>query len=201
MIKRFFDIIFSVIGLMILMPFLFVIVFYLKMESGSPILFVQKRVGKNNLNFNLFKFRTMKVGADKEGLLTLGNKDKRITNSGYFLRKYKLDELPQLLNVFIGDMSIVGPRPEVRKYVNHYTKDQLRVLEVKPGVTDVASIEYRNEVELLKDKNIPEEYYINNIMPKKIKLSLEYISKRNFFSDLLIIIKTFFAILRPDTNK
>ena len=172
MIKRFFDIVLSFIGLIILLPLFLFIAIWVKWDSKGPVLFKQLRVGKHNKDFRIFKFRTMKVSSDKEGLLTLGDKDKRITGSGYFMRKYKLDELPQLFNVFIGDMSFVGPRPEVRKYVDFYTKEQLKIFEVRPGITDVASIAYRNEAELLKDQVDPEGYYINTIMQKKLQLNL-----------------------------
>ena len=137
----------------------------------------------------------MKTDSDRSGLLTVGNRDPRITSAGYYLRKYKLDEIPQLLNVLTGDMSFVGPRPEVRKYVDMYSVEQKNILKVRPGITDLASIKYRNENELLADADDPEKYYINEIMPDKIKINLEYISDRSLFKDIKIILKTLKALL------
>jgi len=151
---------------------------------------MQSRVGRYNRDFSLIKFRTMQKGSDKKGLLTIGSEDSRITRTGRFLRKYKLDELPQLVNVLLGDMSLVGPRPEVRKYVDMYSDEQKKVLNVNPGITDYASLKYFNENELLAKSSEPEKTYINEIMPHKLKLNLEYIQQRNFFSDLKIILKT-----------
>ncbi|MEP7146057.1 MAG: sugar transferase [bacterium] len=195
MIKRAFDIFFSFAGLIILSPVLFIIAVLIKSDSKGPVIFKQLRVGKDNRDFMLLKFRTMKINSDKEGLLTVGGRDSRITGAGYFLRKYKLDELPQLLNVLIGNMSFVGPRPEVRKYVDLYDEKQKRVLEVRPGITDIASIKYRNESELLKEAKDPEEFYINKIIPDKIRLNLEYINDNSVFKDFEVIIKTFKAII------
>ena len=155
MIKRLFDIIFSLIGLILLLPLLLIIAILLKLESKGPVFYKQVRVGFNSTNFKIFKFRTMFVGSDKKGLLTLGDRDPRVTNIGFFLRKYKLDELPQLINVFIGNMSFVGPRPEVRKYVDLYSESDLEILSVKPGITDYASIVFRDEAQLLKDTDNP----------------------------------------------
>jgi len=165
------------------------------MDSKGPVLFNQVRVGLNNKDFKIFKFRTMRLGSDKLGLLTVGDKDPRITRIGYFLRKYKLDEFPQLFNVLIGNMSFVGPRPEVRKYVNLYSKEDLEILNVKPGITDYASIKYRNEVELIKQIDNPEKIYIEEIMPEKIKINKLYINNNNLFIDIKIILKTFATIL------
>jgi len=195
MIKRAFDIFFSVSGLIILSPVLIIISAVIKSDSKGPVIFRQSRVGKDNRDFMLFKFRTMRMDSDKQGLLTVGGKDPRITNAGYFLRKYKLDELPQLLNVLAGDMSFVGPRPEVRKYVELYSAIQKKVLEVKPGSTDIASIRYRNESDLLKEANDPEEFYIKQIIPDKIKLNLEYINDNSLFKDIKVILNTFKAII------
>jgi lipopolysaccharide/colanic/teichoic acid biosynthesis glycosyltransferase len=153
-------------------------------------------VGKNGKDFYLFKFRSMRTDADKKGLLTVGGRDPRITRMGYYLRKYKLDELPQLLNVLIGDMSLVGPRPEVRKYVNLYTTEQQQVLQVQPGITDYASIEYSNENELLGKAADPEKVYIEEIMPAKLKLNLKYIAEKGLITDLKIIFRTFAKILK-----
>tara|TARA_R110000764_G_scaffold235861_1_gene330607 strand:+ start:112 stop:609 length:498 start_codon:yes stop_codon:yes gene_type:complete len=164
-------------------------------DSSEPIFYKQIRVGKNNKDFKLLKFRTMASGSDKKGLITVGNNDSRITKPGAFLRKYKLDELPQLINVLIGDMSLVGPRPEVRKYVSLYTEKQLNVLSVKPGITDIASIKFSNENELLKGQDEPEKFYIETIMPEKLELNLEYINKMSFFYDLRLILMTIQKIL------
>ena len=196
MIKRLFDITFSLLGLILLLPLLLIIAFLLKLESKVPFFYKQVRVGLNSTDFKIFKFRTMFLGSDRKGLLTLGNKDPRVTKVGYFLRKYKLDELPQLINVLIGNMSFVGPRPEVRKYVDLYSNSDLEILSVKPGITDYASIVYRNEAELLKGSNNPEELYINTIMPKKIELNKQYISSKNLIVDLKIIFKTLITIIK-----
>lgn len=195
MVKRLFDIIFSLIGLVFLAPFLILITIIIKADSKGPVFYIQKRVGKGNKDFRLFKFRSMRIDSDISGLLTVGNKDPRITSSGYYLRKYKLDEIPQLYNVLKGEMSFVGPRPEVRKYVELYNEYQMKVLEVKPGITDLASIKYRNENELLADSEDPEGLYTNEIMPDKIKINLEYISDRSLLKDIRIIIKTLKAVI------
>lgn len=187
MIKRAFDLIFSLIGLLVLLPFLFFIAIIIKIDSRGPILFIQSRVGKNNHDFNIFKFRTMINETSKNDFLTLGNNDPRITKIGYFLRKYKIDELPQLLNVLKGDMSFVGPRPELRYFVNFYSEEDLKILQVRPGITGLASLKYRNEVELLKDIENPENYFIKTIIPQKLKHNKEYIKKRSFFFDLKLI--------------
>ncbi|WP_206285910.1 sugar transferase [Yeosuana marina] len=195
MIKRGFDCVVSLVSLIILAPALLVIALMIKLDSKGPVLFIQPRVGLNNVDFNIFKFRTMYLESDKQGLLTLGNKDSRITNVGYFLRRYKIDEFPQLLNVLKGDMSFVGPRPELRKYVNYYSKDDLIVFTVRPGITGLASIEFRNEVELLKAAEDPEQYFIHTIMPKKLSLNKQYIQKRHFFFDLKLIGITIIRVL------
>ena len=193
--KRIFDVIFSGIFLILLLPLFIVISVFIIFDSKGGIFYRQQRVGKNDKDFWLLKFRTMRTGADKSGLLTVGSKDNRVTKVGYFLRKYKLDELPQLVNVLWGSMSIVGPRPEVRRFVNLYNTNQLRVLTVKPGLTDLASIAYINENELLAQSNEPETLYIKEIMPDKLELNLKYIETRSFFIDLQIIIKTVQKIL------
>ena len=190
MIKRIFDIFFSFFGLFILLPFFILIGLIIVIDSKGGIFYQQIRVGKNNKEFGLYKFRTMKPDSDKKGLLTVGGRDPRITSIGYYLRKYKLDELPQLINVFIGDMSLVGPRPEVRKYVDMYSKEQQRVLLVKPGITDYASIEYFNENELLGKSDNPEQTYINEVMPAKLKINLKYIEEYSVLTDFKIIFKT-----------
>lgn len=190
MLKRAFDLLFSFIGIIILSPFLIIFSIIIIFDSGGGALFIQKRVGRNNKDFNLYKFRTMNKDADKKGLLTVGKQDMRITRFGYFLRKYKLDELPQLFNVFCGNMSFIGPRPEVRKYVDLYNAEQRKVLSVKPGITDVASIEYFNENDVLGKSANPEQTYINEVMPAKLKLNLQYIAKRSFAKDIGIILRT-----------
>ena len=194
-IKRLFDITASIIGIIILSPILLLISLFIVFESGFPILYRQKRVGKDNKDFFLLKFRSMNNGADKKGLLTIGEKDSRITRVGYYLRKYKLDELPQLLNVLTGNMSIVGPRPEVRKYVDLYSDDHKKVLSVKPGITDYASIEYTNENEILAKSTEPEQLYIEEVMPKKLFLNQKYIQEMGLITDIKIIFKTISKII------
>ena len=193
--KRLFDIIASGLGLIVLSPIFFVLAIWIKLDSKGPVFYRQVRVGLNNKDFRIFKFRSMRVGADKGSLVTIGGRDPRVTKSGYWIRKFKLDELPQLINVFAGDMSLVGPRPEVRHYVDYYTPDQMHVLDVRPGITDPASIKFRNENELMEKAEDPEKYYIEVIMQEKIKLYLEYVEKHNFFYDLGLIFKTFFVII------
>ncbi|MCW3072816.1 MAG: wcfS [Bacteroidetes bacterium] len=194
--KRLFDIFFSLIGLAILLvPFL-VIALIIALDSRGGIFYRQVRVGKKGKDFKLFKFRSMRSNADKSGLLTVGGRDNRITRVGYYIRKYKVDELPQLINVLIGDMSLVGPRPEVRKYVDLYSAEQLKVLDAKPGITDYASIEYSNENEILGKASDPEKVYIEEIMPAKLRLNLKYISELGVLTDFKIIFKTIFKILR-----
>lgn len=189
-IKRIFDITASGLGIIVLSPILIVIALIIKKESDGPVFFKQIRVGEKGRNFEILKYRTMVVDAEKMGRqITVGN-DNRITKIGGFLRKYKLDELPQLINVFKGDMSLVGPRPEVPRYVEMYNEEQRKVLDVKPGITDLASIRYRDENELLGTAEDPDDMYINTIMPDKLALNLEYINKSNVFFDVYIILKT-----------
>ncbi len=195
MLKRLFDIFFSLLGLIILATIFLIIAILILVDSRGGLFYKQLRVGYNNTDFKLFKFRTMEAGADTKGLITVGSRDSRVTLIGYYLRKYKIDELPQLFNVLIGDMSLVGPRPEVRKYVNMYTKNQLRVLSVKPGITDYASIEYSNENEVLGKVNNPDELYITVIMPAKLALNVKYIDEKNTFKDISIILRTLFKIV------
>lgn len=189
---RFLDALFSFVGLIILSPILLILCFWVKVDSAGPIFYIQKRVGLNGKDFNLFKFRSMRVNADKLGLLTVGGRDSRITNSGYILRKYKLDELPQLLNVLKGEMSLVGPRPEVRKYVDLYTSDQRQVLQVRPGITDEASIKYKNENDLLAISENPEKTYIEEIMPAKLELNKKFIQNPSLVNYFSIISRTIF---------
>jgi len=195
MIKRAFDVCLSLVGLIILAPIILLIAVFIKLDSKGPVFFIQPRVGLNNIDFNIFKFRTMFVASDKKGLLTIGNSDARVTRMGYYLRRYKLDEIPQLWNVLKGDMSFVGPRPELRKYVNYYSKNDMVLFTVKPGITGLASIKFRNEVELLKASNDPESYFINDIIPEKNELNKVYISKRNFWFDFKLIMITIYKVL------
>nr|WP_286426797.1 sugar transferase [Myroides marinus] len=195
MVKRLFDIISSGIGLIFLSPIFLFLAIWIKIDSQGPIFYKQVRVGKDGKDFKIFKFRSMRQGSDKKGLITVGGRDPRVTKSGYYIRKYKLDEFPQLINVFVGDMSVVGPRPEVRKYVELYNKEQLRVLSVRPGITDIASIKYRNENELLEKAEDPDKTYIEVIMPDKLKYNLEYIDKASFVYDIKLIFMTFKEIV------
>ena len=194
--KRLFDIVASGLGLLFLSPIFLVLAIWIKIDSKGPVFYRQVRVGLNNKDFKIFKFRSMRVGADKGSLVTIGGRDPRVTRSGYFIRKFKLDELPQLINVFLGDMSLVGPRPEVRHYVNYWTPKQMRVLSVQPGITDPASIKFRNENELMEKAEDPEDYYINVIMQEKIKLYLEYVDSHSFWGDIMLIFKTFWTIVK-----
>lgn len=189
-IKRIFDIIVSLIGIIIISPILIIVAISIKLDSKGNVLFLQKRIGKDGKPFNIYKFRTMVSNAEKLGAQITVGKDSRITRVGAFLRKYKIDELPQLFNVLKGDMSLVGPRPEVPKYVELYTEEEKKVLEVRPGITDLASIRYSDENDILGKVENPEEYYINVIMKDKLKLNLEYIEKSNIFFDIYLIIKT-----------
>lgn len=187
---RFFDLLLSFLGLILLSPLFIVLSVIIPLNSKGGVLFFQTRVGKNGHDFRLVKFRTMHGGAEKGGSLTIGENDKRITRAGRWLRKYKLDELAQLFNVLAGDMSIVGPRPEVRKYVELYTEEQRKVLEVRPGLTDYASIDYIRENEILNRASDPEQTYIHEIMPAKLELNLKYLSKPGLRSYFKIIGKT-----------
>lgn len=193
--KRLFDILASSIGLLLLSPLFLVLAIWIKLDSEGSVFYRQVRVGKDNKDFRIFKFRSMRVGSDKGSLVTIGGRDPRITRSGYFIRKFKLDEFPQLINVFVGDMSLVGPRPEVRHYVDFWTEEQMHVLDVRPGITDPASIKFRNENELMEKAENPEEYYINVIMQEKLKLYLEYVNNHSFLGDIGLIFKTFWVIV------
>ena len=195
MLKRIFDIILSLFGLIILLPFMLIIAILIKLDSKGPVFFKQIRVTKNGREFKIFKYRTMRVGSDKYSQITVG-KDNRITKIGAFLRKYKLDEIPQLINVFIGDMSLVGPRPEVPKYVAFYTDEQKEILKVRAGITDYASIEFSDENDLLASEEDPEKAYIEKIMPKKIELNKKYILEISILTDIKIILLTIKKILK-----
>ncbi|SHL05458.1 sugar transferase [Xylanibacter ruminicola] len=193
---RLFDILFSVMGLILLSPIFIVLYIIIRTGSKGGAFYVQERIGKDGRPFMLYKFRTMHVGSDSEGLLTIGKDDNRITRVGYFLRKTKIDELPQLLNVLKGDMSLVGPRPEVRKYVDLYTEEQRKVLSVRPGITDYASIEYVNENELLSKANDPDRVYIEEVMPDKIKLNMKYLehyTMQEYFRIIFLTLKSLIA--------
>ena len=191
---RLLDFVFSLFGLIILSPFFLFLAIWIKLDSKGSVFYIQKRVGRNNIEFKLFKFRSMNSDADKQGLLTVGGRDPRITNSGYFIRKNKLDELPQLLNVLIGNMSLVGPRPELRKYVNYYSTKQLEILNIRPGITDLASIKYKNENEILGKSIDPEKTYIQEIMPHKLELNREFIENPTIIKYFSIIFRTFFKL-------
>ena len=193
--KRLFDIVASGCGLIVLSPVFLILAIWIKLDSPGPVFYRQVRVGRGNKDFRIFKFRSMRVGSDKGSLVTIGGHDPRITRSGYFIRKFKLDEFPQLINVFVGDMSLVGPRPEVRHYVDYWTPEQMHVLDVRPGITDPASIKFRNENELMEAASDPEKYYIEVIMQEKIKLYLEYVQNHSFLGDIGLIFKTFWVIV------
>jgi lipopolysaccharide/colanic/teichoic acid biosynthesis glycosyltransferase len=192
--KRTFDILFSIIGLCFFSPILLILALLITLDSRGGVFYKQIRIGKNLSPFYLYKFRSMSTDADKKGLLTVGNNDNRITKIGFYLRKYKLDELPQLINVLKGDMSFVGPRPEVEKYVKLYNNEQLKVFQVKPGITDWASIKYVNENEILAKSTHPEKTYIEEIMPAKLVLNLDYVNKNSILVDIKIILLTIKAI-------
>ncbi len=194
--KRLFDIVASGLGLIVLSPLFLVTAIWIIIDSKGPVFYRQVRVGYKNKDFRIYKFRSMRVDADKGSLVTIGGRDPRVTRSGYWIRKFKIDELPQLINVFVGDMSLVGPRPEVRHYVNYWTPEQMHVLDVRPGITDPASIKFRNENELMGKAADPERYYIEVIMQEKLKLYLEYVNNHTFWGDISLIIKTFWVIVK-----
>jgi lipopolysaccharide/colanic/teichoic acid biosynthesis glycosyltransferase len=194
-LKRAFDVIFSFVGLVILSPIFLLICLFIKFGSDGPILFKQVRVGRSENTFKILKFRTMVVDAEKKGAQITVGRDQRITGIGHFLRKYKLDELPQLINVFIGDMSLVGPRPEVPKYTGYYNEEQRKIFQIRPGITDYASIKYRNENEILAQSTDPERTYIDEVMRDKLELNLQYLAKRSVFEDIRIILMTLKKII------
>ena len=193
---RLFDIIFSALGLVVLSPVFAAICLKIKLGSKGGCFYIQERIGKDSKPFGLYKFRTMRIGADSEGLLTVGEHDQRITRIGYLLRKTKMDELPQLLNVLKGEMSLVGPRPEVRKYVELYTEEQRKVLSVRPGITDWASIEYVDENVILGQAEDPDKAYIEQIMPDKIRYNMKWIENQGVVEYFKIIFSTFWGIAR-----
>jgi lipopolysaccharide/colanic/teichoic acid biosynthesis glycosyltransferase len=185
----------ALIGLMLLSPFFLLIALAIAVDSRGGVFYKQERIGRFRKPFKLLKFRSMSVDSDKKGLLTVGFNDSRVTRVGRFIRRYKLDELPQLLNILWGDMSFVGPRPEVKKYVDQYSEEQLKVLQVRPGLTDYASLEYFNENELLSKSPNPEETYIKEVMPAKFNLNFKYIENQGFFTDLKLIFRTIGRVL------
>ncbi|WP_288147336.1 sugar transferase [Xylanibacter rodentium] len=193
--KRTFDIVASGLGLLALAPLFAVVALWIKCDSQGSVFYRQVRVGRGNRDFRLFKFRSMRPDSDRLGLITVGGRDPRVTRSGYYIRKYKLDELPQLINVFKGDMSLVGPRPEVRKYVDMYTPEQMRVLDVRPGITSLASIRYRNENDILAASDNPDRTYVEKVMPDKLAIDLEYVPKANLWTDIRLIFATFHEII------
>ena len=193
--KRLFDIVASSLGLIALSPLFLVLALWIKADSRGPVFYRQTRVGKDNRDFRLYKFRSMRPDADKGSLITIGGRDPRVTRSGYYIRKYKLDEFPQLINVLEGDMSLVGPRPEVRKYVDMYTPQQMKVLSVRPGITSLASIRYRNENEILAAADDPDRCYIEQVMPDKLRIDLEYVGNASLANDIRLILSTFKEII------
>lgn len=192
--KRLFDIVCSLFGLIILSPILLIVALWIVIDSPGGVFYCQTRVGRYGKDFRIYKFRSMYTNSDRQGLITIGNRDSRVTRAGYYIRKYKLDELPQLINVLVGDMSFVGPRPEVRKYVDLYNDEQLHVLDVRPGITDAASIKYRNENEILANQTEPDHYYKEVIMPDKLKINLEYVHNHSLKRDIRLIIETLLAL-------
>ncbi len=193
-LKRLFDLTIAAFALIILLPVLVCIYIWVILDSRGGGIYKQVRIGRYKQAFHLYKFRTMRTGSDKKQLITVGDRDPRVTRAGFFLRKYKLDELPQLFNVLIGDMSMVGPRPEVGKYVALYNEEQQKILSIKPGITDYASIAFINESELLVKSNDPEKTYINEILPEKVKLNLLYLNQMSLSTDLKIIGQTIIKI-------
>lgn len=191
--KRIFDIVTSVIVLLVLLPLFVIIALWIMLDSKGGVFYRQIRVGKNGKEFSLLKFRSMKVNAESEGLITVGN-DSRVTRVGRFIRKTKIDEFPQLINILKGEMSVVGPRPEVPKYVAFYSESQKNVLSVRPGLTDYASLKYFDEQKILGQAPDPEKVYVESIMPNKLRLNLEYIHKRSFWLDFTLVFRTIFRI-------
>lgn len=197
MIKRIFDLFFSLCGLVILFPLFIAIALWIKLDSKGAVFFKQKRVGQFDGEIDVYKFRSMVTDAESKGLKITVGRDPRITNSGHFIRKYKIDELAQLINVVNGTMSLVGPRPEVREYINEYPKDiKDKVLSVKPGITDFASIEFKDENAILEGAENPNDTYINEILPIKQKFYIQYIDEQSILLDIKLIFKTILAIIK-----
>lgn len=193
--KRFFDILVSILALILLSWLFLICAIFIKLSSRGPVFYKGKRVGRSGNIFLMHKFRSMVINADKIGTDLTPKGDPRVTKFGKFLRKTKLDELPQLIDVLKGDMSLVGPRPESPMYAKYYNERQKRVLNVRPGIVGPTQIKYRHEELLLKDKPNPDEYYINELMPKKLEIDLQYLDKQNFFTDIAIIFKAFLAVI------
>lgn len=193
---RFCDIVFSFFGMLLLSPLFLIVAIWIMIDDPGAVFYRQQRVGRNNQDFGLLKFRSMRIGADKMSLITIGDRDPRVTHAGYYIRKYKIDELPQLWNVLIGDMSLVGPRPEVRRYVDIYTPEQRIVLSVRPGITDYASIEYIDENRLLSASDDPDKTYIEQIVPAKIALNMKWINHQSIGEYFKIILLTLTKIIR-----
>lgn len=194
--KRLFDIVFSFLGIIFFLPVGFILVFSILLCNKSGVFYIQSRVGRYDKPFKLLKFRSMRIGSDEKGLITIGSDDQRITKLGGLIRKYKLDEIPQLINILKGDMSFVGPRPEVRKYVDLYSEEQKKVLTVRPGLTDYASLRFFDENRILAEYDDPEKVYIGKILPDKLKLSLKYVEERNFLLDIKLILKTILRLFK-----
>lgn len=200
--KRIFDLVLGISGLLVLMPLFLVTAAMIKLDSPGPVLFTQSRVGKNQRLFKIYKFRTMTVDQDSKSLKITPSSDKRITRTGKYLRKFKLDELPQLINVILGEMSLVGPRPEVPEYVAHWPEDARKIiLSVPPGITDYASLEFQDEGRILAESNYPEKKYIEQILPIKVEYYLRYVRERNILVDLSLVLRTVYLIFRPRTTK
>lgn len=202
MLKRLFDVVFSFIGIIVLLPLFVCVAILLKIDSKGPVFYGGKRVGKSGVLFKMYKFRTMRSDADKmSGGPSCADDDPRITKFGLLLRKYKINELPQLLNVLKGDMSFVGPRPEVKSEVDTYSEEEKRIISVKPGITDYASLEFNDEGEILKGAADPHQAYIEKIRPGKLKLALKYVDERSFWVDMRILVNTFLVILKTRKPK
>jgi lipopolysaccharide/colanic/teichoic acid biosynthesis glycosyltransferase len=201
LIKRVFDFFAALIGLILLLPLFMTAACWIKWDSPGPIFFRQIRVGRDGILFRIFKFRTMAINSEGKGQITIGV-DARITNAGHILRKYKLDELPQLLNVLLGDMSLVGPRPEVPRYVSEYPEEaKLIIFSIRPGITDFASIEFKDENAILASSANPEKEYIENILPRKIYHYKKYVRERSFWLDVVLIYRTFQSIMNSKLGK
>jgi len=194
--KRLFDIVFSLLGLMLTTPILLILAILIKREDGGPVFYRGVRVGRHGKLFRIFKFRTMVVNAEKIGGSSTADDDPRITKIGKFIRKYKLDELPQLINVLKGEMSFVGPRHEVQHYVNMYTNEEKAILNVKPGITDWASMWNSDEGAILAGSTDAEKTYMEKIRPEKIRLQLKYVKERSFWVDVIMVFQTLFKLIK-----
>lgn len=196
MLKRLTDLLGAAIGIVLLTPVWLLVALVILLDDGAPIIFRQQRVGLAGRMFDVLKFRTMVRNAEQQGQLTTSGRDPRITRSGRWLRKYKLDELPQLFNVLKGDMSLVGPRPEVKYYVDRYNSHQRKVLTVRPGITDPASLAFIDENELLATADDPQRMYLDEVLPRKVALQLDYVENRSFMGDLKVMALTVWRIIR-----